>query len=217
MLKPYISYSQLAKFEMSPEKYVEEYIYDKKPVLTQNMAYGSKLADGLMIEEANGDPLLDLMASKLPKFELMDKPIVAKNGIEVDFERHAKRTKLRIPALFDKSGDIPLLAIPDSAKSDYSAFKEYKTSLRRWTQKMVDESGQITFYATAIWIATGKIPADIELVNIQTEYDSDGSLTVTGKMFRFPTKRTLPDIIKMTKRIRSAWKGIGELINKTIF
>ena len=81
---------------------------------------------------------------------------------------------------------------------------------------MADDSGQITFYATAMWIATGKVPEDIELVNIETAYQEDGRLTVTGEMFRYPTKRTTSDIIKMTKRIRHAWAGIKELCEKEL-
>ena len=81
---------------------------------------------------------------------------------------------------------------------------------------MVDDSGQITFYATAIWLATGKIPQDIELVCATTEYGEDGSLQVTGDIFTFPTKRTLVDIIKMTTRIKKAWAGIKSICEKEL-
>lgn len=206
----------MTKFEMSPEKFTEEYIYGQRQRISRNMAFGSQLADGLMIEEANGDPLLDLMASRLPKFELIDRPIVDPKGKEVLFKRNTEEFRINVPTLENKGDDIPLLAVPDTAKIDYTAFKEYKTSVRKWTQKMVDESGQVTFYATAIWLATGKIPEDIELVNIETAYQEDGRLTVTGNMFRFPTKRIMADIIKMTKRMRHAWTGIRELCEKEL-
>jgi len=198
MLTPrkYLSFSQMTKFEMSPEKYVEEYIYGQKNRISRNMAYGSMLAQGLEDEEATGDPLLDLMAARLPKFELMDKPI------EAD--------------LPDGKGVIHLLAKPDTAKANLTAFKEYKTSVRKWTQRMADDSGQITFYATTIWIKTKKIPQDIELVNIETSYQDDGRLTVTGNMFRYPTTRSMSDIIKMTKRMRSTWHGIQKLCEKEL-
>ena len=201
---------------MSPEKFTEEYLYGQRQRISRNMAYGSQLADGLMLEEANGDPLLDLMASRLPKFDLVDRPIVDSKGIEIIFERKNEKFKIPVPTLGNKGDNIPLLALPDTAKSDYTAFKEFKTSVRKWTQKMADDSGQITFYATAMWIATGKVPEDIELVNIETAYQEDGRLTVTGEMFRYPTKRTTSDIIKMTKRIRHAWAGIKELCEKEL-
>ena len=214
--RPYLSFSQMTKFEMSPEKFTEEYLYGQRQRISRNMAYGSQLADGLMLEEANGDPLLDLMASRLPKFELKDLPIVDPKGIEVLFKRNNEEFHINVPTLENKGDDIPLLAVPDTSKIDYTAFKEYKSSVRKWTQKMADDSGQITFYATAIWLTTGKIPDDIELVNIETAYQDDGSMTVTGNMYRFPTKRTMADVIRMTRRMRESWAGIKELCEKEL-
>lgn len=189
--RPYLSFSQMSLFEMSPEKYADRYLYGKNQRISRNMKYGSMLADGLEIEEATGDPFLDLMMSKLPKFELMDKPLEAdlKDGKEI----------------------IRLLAKPDTAKKNYTAFKEYKTSTRKWTQKMADDSGQITFYATTIFLKTGRIPQDIELVSLTTEYDGTGALRPTGELTHLKTKRTMVDILKMTARIRKAWAGIKKL------
>ena len=132
------------------------------------------------------------------------------------FKRNNKEVTACVPVLENKGDDIQLLALPDSAKKDYSAFFEYKSSVRKWTQKMADDSNQITFYATAIWLATGKIPDNIELVNIETAYQDDGSMTVTGNMFRFPTKRTMTDVIKMTRRMRESWAGIKDLCEKEL-
>lgn len=194
--RPYLSFSQMTLFEMSPEKYADQYLFGKKQRISRNMAYGSLMAEGLEAEEATGDPLLDLMMARIPKFELMDKPL------EAD--------------LPDGKKMIHLLAKPDTAKSDYTAFKEYKTSVRKWTQKMADDSGQITFYATTIWLKTGNIPQDIELVDVVVGYDPDGRLVPTGDLWRFPTKRTMVDIIKMTGRMKRAWHGIEELCEKSL-
>mgnify|MGYP001612041812 CR=1 FL=1 len=191
MPRAYLSFSAMTTFEMSPEKYLEKYIYGKKERTSRNMGYGSMLAKGLEDEEATGDPLLDLVMVQLPKFELMDVPLDA--------------------YLEDGKKMIHILAKPDTCKADYSAFKEYKTSVRKWTQKMADESGQITFYATAIWIATKKIPQDIELVNVPVAYDAEGRLHPTGDIVRLPTRRCIADAIKMTRRMRTAWHGIIEL------
>lgn len=215
--RPYISFSQMSTFEMSPDRFVEQYFEGKKQRISRNMAYGSLLAEGLENEEATGDPLLDLMMAKLPKFERMDMHIEDKKGVKIEQSRHGKTKMIYIPVLENKGDDIPLLALPDSAKKDYTAFLEYKTSVRKWTQKMVDESGQLTFYATAIWLAKGFIPANIELVNVQVAYQEDGSLQPTGDIWRFPTKRTMVDVIKMTSRIKKAWAGIKELGEKTLF
>lgn len=186
----------MTTFEMSPEKYADQYLRDLKQHTNRNMAYGSLMADGLEFDESTGDPLLDAMIAQIPKFELRDQPLEA----DLPF----------------KKGHIRLLAKPDTSKADYSAFKEYKTSVRKWTQKMVDNSGQISFYATTMWLKTGKIPQDIELVNVQVMYTEDGKLTPTGAILRFPTKRTMVDIIKMTGRMKKAWQGICDLCEKEL-
>ena len=183
-------------FEQSPEKYIKQYIYNQKPPATLNMRYGSLMADGLENNKFTGDPILDLMITRLPKFELMD----------VAFEANLK----------DGHKTIKILAKPDTAKADYTAFKEYKTSLKKWTQKMADDSGQITFYATAVWLLKGFIPENIELVNVRTTYQSDGSLTPTGEMFRYLTTRNMVDIIKMTSRMRKSWIGIKILCEREL-
>lgn len=194
--RPYLSYSQMVLFERSPKEYAEQYIYGEKPPETMNMAYGSQFANGLEKDEFSGDPVLDMMMVKIPKFELMDRPL------EVELK--------------SKDGVVPLLAKPDTAKADYSAFKEYKTSVRKWTQKMADDSSQITFYATAMWLKTKKIPSDIELINVRVEYTPEGGLCPTGEIHIFKTKRTMVDIIKMTARMKRVWQGINELCEKEL-
>ena len=202
--------------EYSPKRFADKYLFGSaKEIKTKNIDYGKMMADGLENDESMGDPILDMMTTKIPKFELMDKITEdKKRGTLVTYEYDKK--EYQVPFIMDGKTKIPLLSKPDTAKADYSAFKEYKTSIRKWTQKMVDESGQITFYATAIWLVTGKIPEDIELVNVQTKYDENGNVTATGEMFRFKTKRTMIDIIKMTSRIKKCWREIGELCEKEL-
>jgi len=214
--RPYLSFSQMTTFEMSPEKFLERYIYEEKERISRNMQYGSMLAKGLEFEEATGDPFLDLVMERLPKFERMDLPVEDPKGFEVEVNRKGVKMKVKVPVLKDKDGNIPILALPDTAKVDYSAFKEYKTSVQGWTQRKADESGQISFYATAMWLATGKIPNDIELINAKVEYQEDGSLVPTGEILQFRTRRHMTDIIKMTLRMRKAWAGIKELCSNEI-
>ncbi len=196
-------------FEMNPQKFLDLYVYENEQYTTKNMAYGSALAHGLEHGESTGDVLLDLSMARLPKFELMDEVVEDENGIEV-YDPHTQRTH-KVPYITDGKEKIPLLAKPDTATSDYSAYKEYKTSTVKWTQKKVDDSGQLTFYSLAIWLKTGKLPQDIELVNISTEYTSDGKMTVTGDIWRFKTHRTMVDVIRMQSRAKKAWSGIKKL------
>ena len=194
--RPYISFSSMALFEKSPEQWANIYLRDYPQYTNKNMRYGSLMADSLEKNELSGDPALDLMIENIPKFELIDKPIEAnlKNGKDI----------------------IIVLAKPDTAKADYTAFKEYKTSLKKWTQKIADDSDQITFYATTIWLKTNKIPQDIELVNVQVKYTENGELTPTGELIRIPTIRTMIDIIKMITRIRKNWTLIQQFCEKEL-
>lgn len=214
--RQYLSFSQMTLIERDPELYAKEYLYGEKKRISRNMHLGSQMAEGLEQGEASGDPLLDAMMAKLPKLDRADLPVESKKGVLVDFNRNGHTIKIRVPVLKDPKGDIPILAVPDTATKDYSAFKEYKSSTRSWTQKMVDESGQVTFYATAIWLATGHIPTDIELVCVPTEYDADGRLSPTGELVRLPTSRSLSDVIKMTRRMRDAWRDIEALCKKEL-
>lgn len=199
MLTPrdHLSFSQMTLFERSPELYKRQYIYGQKPRESINMQYGSQLANGLEHDETTGDPILDLMMCHLPKYELMDIPF-----------------EVGLP---DGKEIITILAKPDSMKADCSAFYEYKCSTRKWTQKIVDDSDQLTFYAMAMWLKTHKIPQEIELCVVEVEYiGTRGKLRPTGQIKRFKTKRTMLDIIKMTSRAKKAWKGIKELCEKEL-
>lgn len=206
----------MTTWEMSPKKFVEQYLHGKKMRVSRNMAYGSKFAQGLEDEEFTGDPLLDIMIAKMPILDIQDKPIQCDNGIKVLFEQRGGKQIVEVPFVTDGKEKIPLLAVPDTAAKDYRAFKEDKTSVRKWTQKMADESGQITFYVTAIYLGYGFICEDIELINVPVAYQEDGSLQPTGELIRYKTTRNMVDIIKMTKRIKKAWKGIGELCQQEL-
>jgi hypothetical protein len=194
--RPYISWSQLSLFESSPERYKEVYIYDKKIPINRGMAYGKQLADGLEKGELTGNEVMDMTMIQIPKLDEMEKEVRA--------------------IITDGKNTIELLARMDTAKKDLSAFKEYKTGQGAWTQKKVDEFGQITFYATAIWLKTKKIPQDIELVWIETAMQLEGKIEATGAIKRFVTKRTAIDCLKMCARIKRAWAGIRQLTEKEL-
>lgn len=182
-------------FEQSPEKWKRLYFYEEKNRISRGMAFGRQMAEGLEHGEATGDPVLDLLMAKLPKFEIMDK--------EFDAE------------LKDGKRKIIIRAKPDTMKADMSAFKEYKTGQSLWTRKQVDDSGQITFYATAMFLKTGKIPQDIELVHVETKKNDpeslDAEIGATGAMYRHPTSRNTIEILKMMARMKNAWRGIEKI------
>lgn len=193
--RPYLSWSSLDLFERSVEQWKQVYLYGKKMPINRGMAFGRDMAEGLEHEKVTGNPILDLIMERLPKFEIMDKPITA----EI---REGKKI-------------IPLLAKPDSMKTDGSAFKEYKTGQKLWSRKQVDESGQITFYATVLFLKNGKIPWDIELVHVETEKEDknalDARIRPTGAIYRHPTIRNISQVLNMMIRMKKCWQEIERI------
>lgn len=195
--RPYLSWSSMNLFESNLESWKRVYLYGERLPVNRGMALGRQMAEGLEHDEATGDPLLDLVMVSLPKFDVMDQPLET--------------------ILKDGKNSVPILIKPDTMKSDMTAFKEYKTGQAPWTKKQVDESGQITFYATGIYLKTGKIPQDIELVHVQTAKVDGERLGVTGDIHRHPTKRTMTDILKMMVRMKKAWQGIQKVTTEELF
>jgi len=186
--------------ERNIEKWKQSYFYNEKMRVNRSMAFGRNVAEGLENGEVTGDIAFDLLMDRMPKFEIMDKPVMAelKSGNKI----------------------IPLLAKPDTMKPDMTAFKEYKTGQDKWTKRKVDDSGQITFYATVLFLKSGKIPHDIELVQILTEKEDnealDSKLRATGDIYRHPTRRTMSQVLNMMVRMKKAWLLIEKLTEEEL-
>jgi len=162
---------------------------------------GKELADCLENGTETGIPEKDIVIFQIPQYEIHDKSI----------ELTVKSGK----------GDIPILIKPDSTRSDYRAFYEYKQGDIKypWTQKKVDNDDQMTFYSTGLYEITGYMP-ESELIWAVTEkrIDPDGIERphYTGEIRRFKTKRTLSQILKMKVRMSKAWKEIGKMMEEEI-
>jgi len=191
-----LSWSQLTLFEGSPESYRKVYIDGGRIPINRGMALGKEISDALETGEVTGDPIKDLVISQIPKFGVM----------EAELKATLKLGKI----------EIPLLGYADTAKKNLSKFKEYKTGQIAWSQKQVDNHGQITFYCTIIRAKTGKIPKDIELVYAPTKKLPDGRIELTGDVHIIKTKRTLMDILKMEVKIKKAWEAIGKMCEEEL-
>jgi len=229
--RPYLSWSQLDQWERSPERYKEVYLYGAKTPDNAGMAFGSKMSEGLENEEATGDPILDLLMARLPKFDIMDQIVTDPKGVWVKHydHRQKKYIDIRLPFLRNGKEKIPILAKPDTWKLNMTSFKEYKTGQEPWSKSKVDNDeprhpgGQITFYATAFFLITGKIPHDIELTQVMTAKGANEPLDkelgayeglgirATGEIRRIATKRSTGQIINMMIRMKKAWEAIGKL------
>ncbi len=198
--REYLSWSSMDLLERSEQKWIEQYIYGQKNRINRGMAFGKTMADALEKDESSGDVLLDLTIEQIPKFEIMDQP----------FTSHIKTGKKT----------IQIHCRPDTMKKDMSAFKEYKTGQGEWTQKKVDENGQITFYATGMYLKTGKIPNDIELVHVMTEKEDEGALDAriraTGDIKRYKTVRTTAQVLNMMVRMKKAWERIEQISEREL-
>lgn len=219
--KPYISWSSINTLgDFSPAKvakWKEIYLYDKK-MNFKGMELGKKMATGLEDDEATGDMVLDAVMADIPKFEIMDKVLEDPNGEEIEYFDYKTKEYVtaKVPFIKDGKNRIPILVKMDSSKIDGTAFKEYKTAKEHWTRKQVDESGQITFYAMGLFIKTGKIPNDIELVEIETKTRLDGKMECTGAITRHPTVRTMGQILNMMVRVKKSWSMINKICEEEL-
>lgn len=203
--RPYLSHSQKKCWKRSPDEYIAKYIFDKQQFTTKEMKFGSVMAQALEDDEITGNVLLDTVMMEIPKFELMD---------------HVSEITLKVA-----EEKIPLMGRMDTRKIDHSAFKEYKTGKDGkggWNQAKVDADSQITFYATMCYLFTKKETIDIELVWIITEDEVDdqgnktGKIVPTGEIRRFPTRRTIGQIINEMADMRRVWREIGERCEKEL-
>lgn len=198
--REYLSWSSMDLLERDEKKWIEQYIYGQKNRINRGMAFGKIMADSLETSEASGDIMLDLTIERIPKFEIMDQPFTA---------------ELKVGKKI-----IHIHCRPDTMKSDMSAFKEYKTGQESWSQKKVDNHGQITFYTTGMFLKTGKIPQDIELVHIETEKEYKGALDsklrATGEIKRYKTVRTMSQVLNMMVRMKKAWEKIEKITEQEL-
>ena len=83
---------------------------------------------------------------------------------------------------------------------------EYKTGKKPWTQKRVDQHGQLTFYAFLLWLRDKKKPEDLEMILqwVPTCYRADFTYGFTDPavVHTFTTSRTMADVMRMASDIK---------------
>lgn len=187
----YISWSQLSLVERSPLEYVEHYILRQGRFESEEMLFGRQFADAMENGEIQDqdEAFTFLVRVGVPR---LDKP------------------EMEISATYR---GIKLLGKPDTIKDDLSEFREYKTGKAEWTQRRVDQHGQLVFYATIIFLMTNRIPK-ASLDWLKTYHDPETlDIKATGEVKSFPrTPFTLLDMAKMMERIRKAADKIDGLV-----
>lgn len=180
--KGYLSWTQLNLFERSKNAYVDTYLRGLNGFENEAMRVGKRLANRLETDEQTDENIIEHLAIFLPSYPKREFPI------SVDFE------------------EIPLFGKLDGFNPWNKKMGEYKTG-KRWTQALVDKSGQITFYTTLVWLKYGKLPSQIDLHWARTE-TKNNRIVLTGEIRTFRTQRTMADIILFRGRIKRAWEGI---------
>lgn len=183
----YLSWSQLSLWEKDPNMYYQVYVEGLDQFRTKYLELGKRMATAL----ENGfddehDPLFEMLVVFMPGYP------------EREFEMNA---------VFE---GIPLKGKLDGWNEKTLTIGEYKTG-KKWTQSMVDNCGQLTFYALLVWLKYGKLPNKIYLHWARTDEDMVGNLKLTGEIKTFEAKRTLRDIIMFAPRLKLAWASICEL------
>jgi len=185
--RPYISWSQLSLYERNPIEYASVYIYGDKRT-NPRMELGKAVAEMLEKGEEHADKDLEFYRIFIPQYPHKEFDV---------------KTNL---------GDIALFGKLDGWDPDKKEIGEYKTG-SKWSQKMADETGQLSFYALMLYLQYGIKPEEIKikLFWMPTIIDQFEGVKLTGDLKMFETKRNMTDLIDMMGRIRRAWKGIESL------
>lgn len=116
-------------------------------------------------------------------------------------------------------GKIQLTGHMDGWTPEILDLLEYKTSMNkdRWTQKDVDNHGQLTFYCLLLWLNDGIKPEDIRirLSAILTEEKGEKVVLSKDKIVKtFETKRTMVDLVKFMSYLEKTYKEMNEYVQK---
>lgn len=146
-----------------------------------------------------------------------------------DYERSLKQFIEYKPAV-DWVYSICCLWYLDNSKPDLSAFREFKTWKKEWTQERANEHWQLYFYSLLIEAETGKLPEKCYLDWIVTEDDEEWIIKPTWEIKTFEVlidkkkvekmKKSLPKIFNDMQKAYEKWLEDNENkleINEDIF
>ena len=177
-----ISWSQLSSWKYSKDQWAYKYILDRKEETNAAMMYGNVVGD-----------TLGLPNSLVPKLN----PFLV--GVK-EFELTAKMNT------------YTLIGFCDHYCPERKVLNENKTSQKenRWTQKEVDDHGQLTMYALMLLLKHKVDPADLKIwLNfIPVRENGAFELELVSPNFykRFPTSRTLQQVLQFGANIDTTVK-----------
>ncbi len=177
-----LSWSSMSSWEWNRNEWARKYLEDIKEPANAEMLFGSKVGKRL-----ETDPKYLPM---IPRHSKMEHP----------FNTHLKSAK------------IDLVGYADTfCTKTKKKMGEYKTGVKAWDKKRVDEHGQITMYLLMHYITTKIKPEDVEvkLIWMPTQRKESGTFEVDISFVEpiednikiFKTKRTMVDILKFADKI----------------
>jgi hypothetical protein len=179
--KDYLSWSQFSLWQSSKREYWKRYGLGVDRSANKYFEKGRELASALEHDDDGSwsqDELLSVVLAEIPKLDLME------YKVEIELS-NGERT----------------LSYLDSCAIDDSEFYEYKTGKKPWTQEMVEAHDQLLFYATALYIKSGRVSVPTcKLIWIETEQTEEG-LKYTGLVQEFPREFTEVEIIAFEEKL----------------
>ena len=109
---------------------------------------------------------------------------------------------------------FPMVGVFDSWSPSTLELGELKTGVKPWTQKRVDEHGQLTYYAMMLYLKDKIKPEDIKMTLqwLPTGFHGDFSYDFTNKenplIHSFETRRTMLEVLELLSDIKTARKNM---------
>lgn len=181
-----LSWSSINSFLYNRKKWYAKYIEDYEEPKTPELEFGSKVGK-----------LLETDTTFLPQ-------IVRESKMEYQFEFTIPGTNIKCIGYGDTFCEITLKKLG-----------EYKTGVKIWDQKRVDEHGQLTMYTLGNYIQNNVKPEDVDIVlwwmptdktedeNFNSTIDFVPDIENNIKMFK--TKRTTVQALQFASIIKSTY------------
>lgn len=106
------------------------------------------------------------------------------------------------------SKGLMIVGTPDD--TDDETIYEYKTSRKLWTKKQAEEHGQLFTYALLKWKTTGILPKRALLISLETRYDEECGIVLTGNRVTHEVPIKMIDVLKVQTRFIKAVKLIQQ-------
>lgn len=188
--REHLSWSQIDLWQRNRNDYMARYFRDEEGVSTPAMDFGKQFAEIMEGTSETSDPKVLAMAQVAPRYEIAEYKLEA--------------------VLKSEEGEIPLLGYLDTSHEDPTrGFREYKTGKTQWTQRKVDEHGQLTLYDLMIFLRFGGRPQSIYLDWFETVVEEE-QVTMTGRHLHFETRRTMRQLIDMAALVTRTAREISD-------